>query len=238
MRVILALAPIALLAACGGDAGNSSAPAEPVAGATPPAGQQWTEVVSETPEGGFRMGNPDAPIKLVEYGSRGCPACAAFARDGYEPLTQMVSSGKVSFEFRDFLLGSGADIAAAALGRCGGPGPFFPIMEQMYANQPQFFERLQAMTPEVQAQMQNMSPAEQVTAVAEQGGYLEFVQQRGIPEAQARACLADTATIERLVKATQDATEVTGTPSFFINGDKIDAVSWEQVQAALRQRGA
>ena len=40
------------------------------AGAQPAAGgRDWTGVVGGTPEGGVRMGNPDAAIGLVQYGS-------------------------------------------------------------------------------------------------------------------------------------------------------------------------
>ena len=69
-RLLLLALPLAL-AACGGGNGdaNSSAPAaSPVAAVPAPAGKDWTQVVSKTAEG-YVMGNPDAPIKLVEYGS-------------------------------------------------------------------------------------------------------------------------------------------------------------------------
>lgn len=240
MRSLMLIAPLALLAACGGgDGGNASAPAAPVEGAQAPAGQQWSQVVSETPEGGYRMGNPDAPIKLVEYGSRTCPACGAFAREGFEPLTKMVETGKVSFEFRDFLIHGAPDLAGALLGRCGGTGPFFPLLEQMYANQSAVLDKLQATPPEFQTRIQNMPPAQQVGAWAEQAGYLDFVKQRGVPEAKAKQCLADNKTIEKLVGMTEGAKEVQGTPSFFINGEKADdAVTWTQLEAALKKAGA
>ena len=38
--------------------------------------QDWTRVAARTPEGGFRMGNPGAPVKVVEYLSLTCPHCA------------------------------------------------------------------------------------------------------------------------------------------------------------------
>ena len=69
---------LVLLAACsgGGGDGNSSQAAKGPAIAAP-AGANWTETVARTPEGGFRMGNPNAPVKLVEYGARTCPTCGA-----------------------------------------------------------------------------------------------------------------------------------------------------------------
>lgn len=243
MRIALPLLPLLLLAACGGEdggTGNSAAPAAPVAAATPPAGQNWTEVVSETPEGGFRMGNPDAPIKLVEYGSRTCPTCGQFSRDSATVLPEKyVSTGKVSFEFRDFAVHGAPDLAAAVLGRCGGPAPFFPILDQMYANQQAVLEKLQATPESFQAQVANLPPAQAVAAWAQQAGYVDFVKQRGIADARARQCLTDQALLDRVSKITEDgASKVTGTPSFFINDNKVEAVNWEQVEAALRSAGA
>jgi protein-disulfide isomerase len=37
------------------------------------AQRDWTQTVARTPEGGFRMGNPNAPVKLIEYLSFACP---------------------------------------------------------------------------------------------------------------------------------------------------------------------
>ena len=76
-RVTLAAlaAPLALaLVGCGSKTeGTSAAPTGgPVAAVQAPAGQMWSDVVSATPEGGMRMGNPDAPLKLVESVYCGC----------------------------------------------------------------------------------------------------------------------------------------------------------------------
>jgi hypothetical protein len=67
--VLLATAAIFASAACNaeqGASGNSSAPIEAVAA---PNGGDWTKTVVATPEGGFLMGNPNADVKLVEFGS-------------------------------------------------------------------------------------------------------------------------------------------------------------------------
>ena len=72
--------PLALgLAACKKSDSTGSSSGDPVAAVAPPAGKAWTDVVKATPEGGMVMGNPAAPIKLVEYGSLSCPHCAKFA---------------------------------------------------------------------------------------------------------------------------------------------------------------
>lgn len=243
MRIALPLLPLLLLAGCGGGdagSGNSGAPAQKVAAVAAPAGTNWAETVSVTPEGGYRMGNPDAPIKLVEYGSRTCPTCGQFGRDSVPALADTyVASGKVSYEFRDFAVHGAPDLAAGLLGRCGGTGPFFPILDQMYANQNAVLDKLQSLPESFQAQVQQMHPAQAVSLWAQQLGYIDFVKQRGIPEAKARQCLADQKGLEALVKITEDAADkVTGTPSFFLNDNKLDAVNWTQVEAALRDAGA
>ena len=68
------------------------------------------------------MGNPDAPVKLVEYGSLTCPHCADFAAagDASRWSRNYVRSGRVSFEYRNFVL-NGIDVAATLLARCAAP---------------------------------------------------------------------------------------------------------------------
>ena len=53
-----------------------------------PQAHDWTRIVAMTAEGGFRMGNPAAPVKLIEYGSLACPHCRHFEETGYKPLLQ------------------------------------------------------------------------------------------------------------------------------------------------------
>ncbi len=77
--------PLALgLAACGEDAATADgAPrGEPIAAIAAPAGQSWVDTAAVTPEGGVRIGNPEAPLKLVEYGSHTCHVCADFSKQG------------------------------------------------------------------------------------------------------------------------------------------------------------
>jgi len=69
-----AAALVFLLAGCGESSdGNLSAAANqsaPTLQQVPaPNGGSWTDVVSETADGGFLMGNPNAPVKLIEYAS-------------------------------------------------------------------------------------------------------------------------------------------------------------------------
>ena len=236
----LFLAALAL-AACSGGSDNSSTPAAPVAAASAPAGTAWTTTTAKTAEG-YILGNPNAPVKLVEYGSRLCPACRALAEGAYRPLIdQYVASGKVSFEFREFLVHGIADLPPALLGQCAGTEPFFPILEQMYAAQPGFNDKLQALTAAQQQQLQAAKPADAIKMLARQMGLIEFMKQRGLPEARADQCLADIALVDKLTKQTQDKGAdgtVGGTPTVIVNGKKVDGITWPDVEKALKAAGA
>ena len=73
MKASISVGTIALallLSGCGDESGNGagkSAGAGKTAAAVPaPNGGDWTQMVQQTPEGGYRMGNPNAPVKLLE----------------------------------------------------------------------------------------------------------------------------------------------------------------------------
>lgn len=245
MRTLTALLPILALAACGGGTENSATPvtsSTPVAAASAPAGKAWVDTVTQTKEGGHLLGNPNAAIKLVEYGSRTCPTCGRFAQEGMEPLrTKYISTGRVSYEFRDFPLHGAPDIALALLNRCVSDEAFFPMLDQLFANQSAFLDKLQQLPPELSQQLQSQSPPQAAATIAQAVGMLDFVKQRGLPEAKARQCLADGAAVQKIADIYADGANnrgVSGTPTFFINDSKVDAAMWSQVETALQAAGA
>ena len=247
MKASIAIGALALLlAGCGeGTGGNSTAGGG--SSATPaavpaPNGGDWTQTVSQTAEGGFVMGNPDAKVKLVEYASMTCGHCAEFAARGEQPLIdKYVKTGLVSYEIRNFVRDP-ADIAAAVLARCNGPAAFFKLSDQMFASQQEWIGKLQAMSPADQQRLQAMQPLQAVQAMAEQAGLIDFVRVRGVPTQKAQQCLSNEAELNRLVqmqqKAVTDVPNFPGTPTFTINGKLAEnAGTWEaldpQIQAAL-----
>ena len=77
----LAAAAFTLTACNGEESGNSvAAPSEPVKAVPAPNGGDWSTIVAESPEGGFVMGNPNAGVKLIEFGSMTCPHCRESTR--------------------------------------------------------------------------------------------------------------------------------------------------------------
>ena len=101
MRIsFLFLASAALLAtACNAEKGaaNSSGPEVTAKPVPAPNNGDWSTIVSATPEGGFVMGNPNAKVKLVEFGSLTCPHWAEFEEKGGKALVDnYVKKGLVS----------------------------------------------------------------------------------------------------------------------------------------------
>ena len=234
------LAALALVG-CSKASDTPSAPAKPVAAVTAPAGQNWSETVAKTDEG-YLLGNPDAPVKLVEYGARLCPACKAFATTGFQPLINTyVSTGKVSFEFRDFLIHGPGELGLAMLARCGDKATFFPILEQTYANQDALNEKMIGVSPAQQQALQGKPPVQVVTGWTEAIGGIDFMKQRGLTDAKARQCLGDEKLMDEITAVTQkrggDGT-VSGTPTLIVNGNKVDAIGWPDVEKALKAAGA
>jgi protein-disulfide isomerase len=232
----LGLALLLALGACS-KKDQAAAPVGQIAAVPPPAGKQWHEVVSATPEGGMLMGNPNAAIKIVEYASYTCPHCKLFETEGAEALQQKyISTGKVSWEFRSFLI-HGPDAAVTMLMNCRGPGPFFPLSLQLYAAQDDWLGKMATMTAAEQAQLQSLTPSEQFKALAAKGDLYGFFGVRGLPRAQADACLNDQAAIDKLTANQERATtqdQVDSTPTFIINGAKQAEIStWPQLDAHL-----
>ena len=235
-----ALALALLLTGCGDNgggnaSGNSAAPAAAVA---PPANGDWTQTVVETPEGGFRMGNPNAQVKLVEYASLTCPHCGEFSEEASEPLTNMVKTGQVSWEFRHYMLFP-TDPGMSLLSRCQGAAPFFALTEQIYADQKNWLGKVQALPQDQLQQLQSLPPEQQVTAIVKSAGLDQFFRQRGMPQAKIDQCLADQQGLQKLAGLTNLGNQegVTGTPTFFINGKIVELANsaiWPQLEPKLR----
>jgi protein-disulfide isomerase len=242
-RLLLALIalPLALgLSACGKkDETAAVAVGAPLNAVPPPAGKSWTDVVSVTPEGGYVMGNPNAPIKVIEFGSLTCPHCAEFEEKGYPHLRDdYVAKGTVSLEFRNFVRDP-YDTTMAMLVRCGSPDSFFALTEQVYSNQKAIFDQLQPVGPKLQAA--NLPPDQIFKAIGEQGGLIDFFAARGIAKDQGAQCLAKSDAATKLANDTSkagDTYNVTGTPTFIVNGKNVEVATWDALEPILKQAGA
>lgn len=242
-RTLALAATLALaLAGCGeaqGDAGAIAA--EPVAPVAAPAGSSWDEQVARTPEGGWLVGNPAAPIQLVEYGSLTCPACANFSEEGAAQLhSDYIDSGRVNFEFRSVLIHGAADLLLTRMLECGAEQAAVPLAHQVWGNLDAVLAPIQANAAAMEQAM-TLPEDQRFVSMAQTAGFIDWFAARGIGTEQARTCLADAAAVERLAAQTQEAAtadDVTGTPTFFLNGARLEATGWAEVEAALQRAGA
>ncbi|WP_086609009.1 thioredoxin domain-containing protein [Erythrobacter donghaensis] len=237
---LLALAPL-MLVACGDDAAtDGTARSEPLPMVAAPEGTSWTDKVAATPEGGYLVGNPDAPLKLVEYGSLTCPACARFAEEGVDPLMEKyVATGRVSFEFRSFLIHGPLDLVLTRFIGCSSPEAALPLADQIWANLGPLQDRAYANQAALSA-ANDLPENQRFVRFAEVAGLYEFFAARGISEDQARTCLADFASLERLAKLSEGyaGDGINQTPTFLLNGRKLDGGAWSQVEPLLQRAGA
>ena len=243
---LLAAAAILASSGCnaknGSDSGASAADTEETVAVKPPANGDWTTVVTPTAAGGYRMGDPNAKVKLVEYGSMTCPHCAAFDQAAFEPLTQKyVKGGKISYEFRNYVRDP-FDIAASLIARCNDPKSFFPLTDGLYKDQKTWVGKLQAAPQDQIAGLQNLGPDKQFVEIARLADLQKWAAMRGVPTAKSTACLTNQASVDKLVQMNSDTTsqypDFQGTPTFVLNGKMVDLgpVTEAQVWPALESK--
>ena len=158
------------------------------------------ELAKPGPAGDIVLGSEKAPVTIIEYASMTCPHCAHFSNTTFPELQKRyIDSGKVRFIFREFPL----DALAAAgfmLARCAGNDKFMPIVETLFAKQPEWMVQ---------------KPVEPLKAIAKQFGYTEesFNQ-----------CLANQKILDDIQVVRDRAADklgVNSTPTFFVNGKKL-----------------
>lgn len=235
----LAASMLLVLAACDKSATTSTATADSATVPAPAAGQNWTETIVATPEGGFRIGNPDAKVKLLEFASLTCPHCKDFHAEAFDTIkNKYVASGNVSYEFRNFVL-NGPDFAASLLARCQGPQPFFGLLNSFYRDQSEWTKGFMDMSKEDQARINALPEDQRIAAMASAAKLDEYVKARGIPRAKFDACLIDKTQTEALTKMGTQATaeyKLTGTPGFIINGKTQESVyDWKTLEPKLQE---
>jgi protein-disulfide isomerase len=165
------------------------------------------------------LGNPKAPVTVIEYASVACPHCAAFNNDVFPAFkAKYIDTGKVLYVAREALT---ADPAIAAAGfltaRCAGKDKYFQVVDAIY---------------HAQTQME--------TGGDPHAMLLQIARSAGLTDAQFEACIRDPAA----VKALNDRwahyindDKIEATPSFVINGKLYNQgeMGMPQLDAAIAQ---
>ncbi|SNS33321.1 Protein-disulfide isomerase [Sphingomonas laterariae] len=213
--------------------------AQPAPKAAPKAANApaWNNRVVATAEGGWLIGNPAAPVKLIEYASYTCPHCAHFAAEGL-PIVRRdyIATGKVSLEFRQFALNP-IDLTEGMLVRCTAtPGAAVAMGEKLFADQ----QKIMANAPDrAAADKLNATPEAQIHVALAQMMHLDdWAIANGLPAARANACLANLKLRDQIVAIRGKAVEtynIQGTPSFVINGKVLDRTfDWQALEPQLK----
>jgi protein-disulfide isomerase len=194
---------LALLAFAGAAGAVASLPGRAFAQATP--------TVAE-----MSMGDPNAPVTLVEYAMFTCPHCAAFARDVFPKIKEnYIDTGKVRLVFREVYFNKPA-LWAAMIARCAPADRYFGIADVLFSTQ--------------QAWAGVKSEQEMLEKLYGIG------RQAGLTNAEMDACMQDRALAEALVAEYQKnaaADGVDATPTFLINGKKEGNMPYEEFAAKL-----
>ena len=207
-----------------------------------PAKANWNAVVARTAADSYLLGNPNAPIKLVEYISYTCSHCAHFEAESDAQLRiGLVGPGKGSIEVRSFVRDP-VDLTVALLAHCGPPSKFFGNHMTFLRHQSTWMEPIGRLSDAQKARWSNTDFAARMRAIASDLGLYSLMQARGYDRPTSDRCLADKALAERLAQHTKEATEkdfITGTPAFVLNGVPLSGTyTWAtlkpQVEARLR----
>jgi len=147
------------------------------------------------------LGAVDAPVTVIEYASFTCPHCARFHEEVYPDLiANYVDTGQVRFVFREVYFDR-YGLWAGLVARCGGPARYFDMS---------------ALLMEGQSDWVAGEPAEVAANLRRVG------LSAGLSDDQLDVCLTDSSHAEAMLDvsvAAAEADQITGTPSFVIDGE-------------------
>jgi protein-disulfide isomerase len=175
------------------------------------------ELLQAGPLGESALGDPNAPVTIVEYASMTCSHCAAFHKDTYPALKEKyIDTGKVYFIFREFPLDPVAT-AAFMLARCVPESQYFTFVSALFKNQ-----NIWAFTDD------------------RVGGLTKMGKQAGLTQEKFDECLTNQELLDGVnwVKDRGAKTfDVNSTPTFFINGEIIrGALPLDQFEEKINEQ--
>ncbi|WP_397542784.1 thioredoxin domain-containing protein [Roseovarius salis] len=160
------------------------------------------------------LGEPEAPVTLIEYASFTCPHCASFHDNQFKKLKQdYIDTGKVHFIYRDVYFDR-FGLWASMVARCGGQERFFGIAEMIYDQQKDW-----------------IGNGQDPVAIADRLRKIGKVA--GLDDDTLDACLKDdqwAKTLFAWYRENAGADDVTSTPTLIINGEKHSNQSYDELK--------
>lgn len=147
------------------------------------------------------LGEPSAPITVLEYSSLTCPHCARFHAETLPSIRKnYIDAGKVRLVYRHFPFDQPA-LMAAALAECAGHERFFAFLDVLFVSQSSWARAA--------------DPIASLTGIGRLGGL----------KAEAiAACFNDQALLDRILASRIDGArefDISSTPTFIVNGEKL-----------------
>lgn len=158
------------------------------------------------------LGNPDAPVTVIEYASYTCPHCASFHAGTFKQIkADYIDTGKINFVYREVYFDR-FGLWASAIARCAGtPETFFGISDLLYTGQATW------------SRAGGGDPA----AIADE--LRKIGRLAGLEGDAIEACLTDADKLRTLVAWYQEnaaADGIDSTPSFVIDGKKYNNMNY------------
>jgi protein-disulfide isomerase len=160
------------------------------------------------------MGDPNAPVTIVEYASMTCPHCAHFHETTLPKLKEKyIDTGKVKLILREFPFDPRA-AAAFMLARCAPAEQYYPMVDVLFKQQSSWATAEDGRTP-----------------------LLQIAKLAGFTQEKFEACLLDQDLLDKVRAVFEKGSKeygVESTPTFFINGEKTSgALSIEEISALI-----
>ena len=163
------------------------------------------------------LGNPDAPVKIVEYASFTCPHCATFHLDVLPNIKKKyLDKGLVQLEYREVYF-DGPGLWAGLLARCKGNEKYFPMIDLIFKNQEDW----------AKGNIDNVKD-----------GLLSMGRQAGLTDEESLACMQDDNLAEELVVLFQENAKrdnISSTPSFLINGQLVKNLPFPEFEELIEK---
>ena len=154
--------------------------------------------------GDIVLGDPNAPVTLIEYASLTCPHCADFHNDSLPTLkSDYIDAGKVRLIVREVYFDQ-FGLFASAVSRCGGEQRFHAFLDVFFNQQSQWIG--------------DGNPERILQEIRRIGRF------GGLSEERVNACLDDQPFLNQLLQDYQAAAEADGvqsTPYFLVNGEPV-----------------
>jgi protein-disulfide isomerase len=127
--LVLAVVLVLIVVNAGGGSGGDAAGIEGAA--------EVDSLLAGIPQNGMVLGDPRAPVELVEFGDLQCPVCAGYAEEILPPIIEdEVKKGQVKIDFRNLtIIGEESIPAGAATLAAGEQGRGWNYLDVFYRNQ-------------------------------------------------------------------------------------------------------